>query len=216
MNQNVQQLADMPWSKVIFVGLGCLAFYYFAFYDDGTSLKDARRQATQNLLEAEKQLKSTKEAIADADRFEREVKETAAQFEHIVNFMPEKMGSAELTTIISDQASRAGVRVMKTEPKNEASQTSEGGPNFYSTSKVQFHIEGNFTQIASFLSHISRVPKLMTFDKVEITAAEGGNLEAPKLNFNGTLVGYRYHKVVAPPETDGSGSEEGGGVSNAQ
>lgn len=210
--QLISHLGELPWPKVAVYGFIAVLLYYFLLYDDGTALRNRFTATTAQLAQAQKGLDETRKAMEDADKFEREVKLTAQQFERIRDFMPEDLNAASLTEIILHQASMAGAKVLKLEPKQGDERV-----DFYEMTRVQVSLEGSYAQLVTFLSYLSRVPKLLTFDTVKITR-QGGDPETPKLKFVGTLVGYRY---VKPPEAKGdaagqSGTAQGnGGATNA-
>jgi Tfp pilus assembly protein PilO len=196
MNVVVAFFARLSWLRVL---LGCLlsgGAYYALLYNDGTA-KLAVLQTTENQQrDAANSLKATQTAVANADKFEREVKDLSEQFTHIVTIMPEKLNMAELTATVMEIALKSGVRLLKTEPKPSSVKT-----EFYDSIGLGLSIEGNFSQIAMFLSMLSRVPRLMTFDHATLENAGDIDPETPKLAFKTTLIGYRYvPDVVADPK----------------
>lgn len=189
-------LAEASWGRTLIAGFFAFGLYYMLAYNDGSALNSMINQANQELNEAETQLKATKDAVANADRFEREVKSIVDQFTHVVDFMPRKVSSAELTTIISELSNRSGAKLLKTEPRSN-----KDAATFYDTTRLAFTLEGSFSQIVMFLSQLSRVPKLMTFERTELFADDNADLEAPKLTFNAVLVGYSYIGTKTPEKT---------------
>lgn len=217
MNKIIAQLSDLEWSKVVMLGLGIAGFYYFVMFDNGDLLTTEIQNSNAQLVEANSKLNQTKKAMADANRFELEVKRIAQQFEQITSFMPMSIGPAELTTIVNQSAGLAGVRVAKIEPKGPDTRA-----GFYEASRVAVSLNGNFIQILKFLEMISRVPKLLTFDQVEVRSQKtqgSAPTETAPLSFDGLLVGYRYIKDApyiepnqAGPGTPGvPGVPSGGG-----
>lgn len=180
------KLAALEWLKVIGIGLIAAAVYY-PFYDDGKARMEELAQLQGQVVQTEKEINSVKEALANADRFEREVKDTVDQFTRIVDFMPTKVTTSMLTATISETCTKAGLRLLKIEPKD--------GPerfDFYEATRVAFSIEGTFTQVVSFLSSLSRVPRMMNFEGLALNAVEGSTDMAPRLVVSGLLVGFRY------------------------
>ncbi len=193
MNKYIVQLAELDWVKVIGIGLLLAVLYYFMLYDNGDALETRIKSAKDQVANAKTQLDRTEKAMNDANRFEKEVQATALQFDKITQFMPPNIGAAELTAIINQQAQASGVHP-KIDPKGEDK------PNgFYQTSRVNIQLEGTYAQVVTFLSYLSRVPRLMTFEQVRVTQASG----VGAVVFNGTLVAYRYMKeapeIVAKP-----------------
>lgn len=184
MNKYLAQLADLQWLKVVGIGIAIVIAYYFLMFNDGTDLNTQIKAAQERREDAKKQLALTEKAMENANRFEKEVEATAKQFERIVEFMPPNIGAAELTAIINKQAQASGVKP-RISPKGEEPQK-----DFYQVSRVELELEGTFPQILMFLSNISRVPKLLTFDEVEVKTPTDARSNV--LTFKGTLLAYRY------------------------
>lgn len=186
MNNLVVKLGDLPWSKVAVVGLLVMGLYYILLFDDGSVAEGRRNAANQQLAEAQRQLQDTKKALEDAQRFEQEVKRNKEQFARIVEYMPVEMSVASLTSLISRQAALAGVKVAKLEPQSERKKV-----EFYEITRIDLSLEGNFSQLLTFLSNLSKQPQLLTFEEVEIES-KTGEPDAPVLTFTGKMSGFRY------------------------
>jgi Tfp pilus assembly protein PilO len=200
MDKYIIKFVELPWNRILAAGLVAAFVYWYLFFDSGATLRAEQEQAQQQHAELERLLKVTKDKIADADRFENEVRELVEQFNRATELMPAKMSTAELTTTVTEMVTRAGARLIQTEPKL-------GGPkgDFFETTGLAITVEGSFSQIAMFLSFLSRVPKLFTFDKVEVGTVTGSDAESPILTFRGVLLGYRYTEqapaLLAKPPT---------------
>jgi Tfp pilus assembly protein PilO len=180
-------LGEAPWSRVILVGVLFACLYYLAAFDDGVSLRARQQAAQQQLDEAKKKLAETKQALKDAEQFEKDVKLQEAKFQKVTEFMPASIDSAELTIIVNSQAAKSGAKVTKIEPR-EGDQKGD----FYETRRVRLSLQGTFVQIMGFLSNMTKVPKLLTFDDLELALLPGNDPEQPKISCTGTLVAYRY------------------------
>lgn len=193
MNPYLAKLAALEWIKVLGIGILLAAVYYFVMFDDGTLLNDQIAQAKTRLETANRQLGETEKALAESERFEKEVQGLARQFEKITDFMPSTVTAVDLTTVVNKQAQLAGVKIVKVEPDPEVKRVS-----FYEMTKVNLELEGSYAQIATFLSYISRIPRLLTFEMTSISlpssGAPGEMSSAGKLLFSSSMVGYRYLK----------------------
>jgi Tfp pilus assembly protein PilO len=189
-------MATLSWSRVFFLGAALGAFYFFSIFNDAGPLKSETENGKIEIASLRKQLKVTRDAIANADRFEQEVQAIVDQFNRIVDYMPPTISTAELTTMLSEYATKAGLRLVRTVPQGAPTQA-----EFYETTKLAIGLEGKFAQVVTFLSLLSQSNKILTFDKAELTPVNGNStdLDAPKLIFTGVLVGYRY---VSPKKTD--------------
>lgn len=197
----ISQIADAPWSKVFAFALVMAAVYYFGLYDDGSEIRARYDQAVIRKNEVAQSLASTKKARQEADLFKQKLDRLEKQVMGLKVLMPETMGSAELTQIVTNQALSANARLKEIDPKQGAEKA-----EFYEAVRARIALEGSFAQILTFLSNLSKVPKLMTFDDVELKVIDAGDLERPRLSFTGNLVGYRY----VPEPTKGANGAAGG------
>jgi Tfp pilus assembly protein PilO len=195
----ISHLGDLAWPKVLLYGLIAAVIYYFAGYNDGSGLAQELENSKAALTAAKRSLEQTKTAIANADKFEAEVKRLEQQFQRIRDYMPENLGPAKLTEVTTQQATQAGAVVTRLEPTSSGA---EDKLEFYESSKTQFSLEGTYTQLVTFLSNLSKVALILTFEKVKLTQI-GGELDHPKLSLTGVVVGYRYKTSLKPPEPGG-------------
>lgn len=211
MQKYILQLGELTWSKVFGFGFLAGALYYFLYFDNGASIEAETARLTTRLADSERQLRDTKEAMADAERFEKLLRQNEIQFEKVMDYLPQETNSNELTRLISVTAQSSQAQVKSTSPV----QTIEK-KDFYEMTRINFALQGGFSQVVMFLSLLSKVPKLLTFDKLEIRsdgqdkAAEG---ETPTVILDATLVGYRYLK---DEETAANKAAEQGGQGAAK
>jgi Tfp pilus assembly protein PilO len=197
VNKYIIQLGDLPWSRVFIGGLVALALMYFLVYDDGSKLTAAYQASKNKAVDAERVLRQTQKAMEDADRFEKEVLDLGKQFERIYEYMPEKLNSADLETIVSEQVKNSNVTLIQMTPNR-----TEQKFGFYETAKIDFDLEGSFAQIVTFLSFVSRVPRLLTFDSMDLRFDHSVG-EQSRLKFRATMTGYRYLKNDAAAKPKG-------------
>lgn len=193
MEKYILQIGELTWSKVVAFGMVALALYWFLYYDDGSNIEATIRSLQVQLVDAEKNLADTKQAMADTVKFEKEVSNNEKQFEKVKEYMPSDMNANELTRLVSQWAGEAGAKVNSTKPKLEIEKK-----EFYEIIRLDFAISGRFEQLVTFLASLSAVPKLLTFDEIEVTTVSAGASvdEAPTIEMKGTLVGYRYLQDV--------------------
>lgn len=209
MNAYLAKLGAMEWGKVMGLGVVAAVVYYFLLFNDGTELNQQIEQAQARLETAKRQLGETEKALADADRFEKEIQSLARQFEKITDFMPATVTAVDLTTLVNKQAQLAGVRIVKIEPDPVVKRIT-----FYEMTRVNLELEGTYAQVATFLSYISRVPRLLTFDSTTISVSAGsrapdGAVSTGRLVFASSMVGYRYLKDAPVDATPAAGGQPG-------
>jgi Tfp pilus assembly protein PilO len=196
MNQYLSKLAALEWGKVVGIGVALAVAYWFFMFDNGSTIETSIKNAQERAEKAKKTLSETEKAIADADRFGREVQSTQDQFEKIVRFMPMSLDAGEMTKMINEISQDVGVRPRIEPQKDEPAQ------GFTQAVKVNLQLEGNYAQIVTFLSKISQMQRLLVFDKIELNPANAQRMTpngGASLALKGTLIGYRYLKDAADP-----------------
>lgn len=208
MEKYILQLGELTWSKVIAAGFIAAGLYWGLYYDDGSTLEASIQTLQAQYTEAEKNLQETRQAMADTEKFEKEVRNNELQFDKVLEYLPQEMNSNELTRIINKIATDTETKLLETKP-----QTNIERKDFYEITRIDLNIEGRFARVVAFLSALSREPKLLTFDKIEVKVNPSAALtldEAPNVELSGTLVGYRYLKD-ADPAAGGAASPTGSG-----
>jgi Tfp pilus assembly protein PilO len=192
MEKYILQLGDMTWSKVIIGGLIAAGAYWGLYYDDGSTLETAIQTLNSTYTESERQLRETKDAMADAEKFEKAVRQNEIQFEKVLEYLPQEINANELTRMVNTQAAEATTRVQMTKAIEVVEKK-----DFYEMTRLEFSLQGTFSGVVGFLSLISKIPRLLTFDKLQIKMLRSGE-DIPSVELSGVLVGYRYLKEVDP------------------
>lgn len=198
----VSTIARLEWSRVLIIGAVCALLYFFILMDHGETI-DAQIQAASNdKAKATDLLKKAKEASENASKFEEEVNRLAAQFSELVTYLPDKMNIAELNDLISKEAIASGVKTKKFEPRNRSDRL-----EFYEALRIDIKLQGTFTQVVSFLSRLTKVPRLITVENVAMQTFQS-DLESAVLDFSATLIGYRYIPEAAAKDANAGNAQE--------
>lgn len=202
VNDLINKLAIMPWARV-FVVAGLVALLYWQFgLEEGVT--DEQFQAAEaSRSQAQASLVATQKAVADLKKFREELDLMNSQFQQVVELMPSEANVADFMLLIREEATKAGSRVKKLEPAKDIQKI-----DFYETRKLEISLEGNYAQILTFLSNLSRLKRLVTVEKLSLSQTISTEQE-PKVAFSGTLVSYRYLAQSAPGSTPAPGP--GGG-----
>lgn len=192
MRQYIERLASLDWPKV-FLGSLVIAFLYYitGLYDKGDELDQRVQVMEHKVVETKDKLERTKAADKNLKLFVQKVESAEQQFKEVIEYMPAEINLGNFLQRVKDQASAAGAVVQAFSPSSEIQKR-----DFYEVRKFDLVLNGNFSQLALFLSNLSKMPLLITFDKIQIKTI-GGEFDNPKLNFSGTLLGYRYVKEAA-------------------
>lgn len=210
MEKYILQLGELTWGKVIVAGFIVAGVYWGLYYDDGATLEDSIRSLGNQYTESERQLRETKEAMADAEKFEKAVRQNEVQFEKVLEYLPQEINTNEMTRLVNQQAQLAGPRVVST----KAIETIER-KSFYEMTRLDFALSGSFSQVVLFLSSLSKIQRLLTFDKLKIKLNPGARPDdIPQVELSGILVGYRYLKDANPTAGAADGAAAGSSAPN--
>ena len=202
MEKYILQLGELTWSKVIVGGLIAAGVYWGLYYDDGSALEASIATLSTRYTDSERQLRETKEAMADAEKFEKVVRQNEVQFDKVLEYLPQDINTNEMTLLVNQQAQLAGPRVVKT----AAVETIEK-KSFYEMARLEFALSGTFSQVVLFMSSLSKIQRLLTFDRIKLKVDTGLTGETPQVELSGVLVGYRYLKDA---DADGATPAAGG------
>ena len=192
-----EKLALLTWFKALLAGLILSGLTYLAVNEDSSVFEAKRSAATKELEAATKNLRQTEDALRNAVRFEAENKAMQAQFKGLVEFLPNEPNLVELMRTLTTEAKKSGADVSRIDPQVKAGERSD----FYETSKIDIQMKGTYSQLVLFLSYLTHVPRLLTFEKMELSVDA---LRTGRITFVATLVAYRY--VGLPGE---HGSKDG-------
>ncbi len=211
MNQYLAKLGALEWRIVLSIAILAVAGYWFLSADDNAKFEEQIKAATTEKKLTEKKLKDIQVAASDAKRFEEENKSITAQRDALSNYLPASLGVTDLIQIINREATAAGLEIVKTtDPK--LSERIE----FYETLKLDVQLSGTYGQIVLFLSSLTKLNQLVTVDRISIDTSVKSTLDVPRLDFKGTVIGYRYLKEVANKSTDSAKKDDAAGAANAK
>lgn len=205
MEKYILQLGELTWSKVIVGGLIAAGVYWGLYYDDGSGLEASIAALNTQYTASERQLRETKEAMADAEKFEKAVRQNEVQFDKVLEYLPADINTNEMTRLVNQQAQLAGPRVVST----TAVETIEK-KSFYEMTRLDFALSGTFSQVVLFLSSLSKIQRLLTFDKIKLKIETGPAGESPQVELSGILVAYRYLKEAVDPAAPAAGTPAAG------
>ena len=188
MKKYIERLASLDRSKVFLGAILLAVAYYFGLYDAGTALEASVQTAEKKFSETKERLARTQAADKNLKVFIQKVEAAEQQFKEVIEYMPPEINLGNFLQRVKDQASAAGASVQTFSPSSDIQKR-----DFYEVRKFDLQLNGNFSQIVLFLSNLSKMPLLITFDRIELSTMDA-ELDNPKLNFKGVLLGYRYVK----------------------
>ena len=159
-----------PWFVVGLSLLGCavliLGGWQFLLRDQRLSLD--YEQAYEAELRQTFTIK--KGMVVNLPAYRAQMVEIEGMLAELVRQLPDSSEVASLLIAITEAGARRGLEFVVFDPKEE-----ELG-DFYSTLPILMEVRGGYHQLASFISDLAQMPRIVTVGDMEITADEEGTL----------------------------------------
>jgi type IV pilus assembly protein PilO len=201
-----EQLKNITVGKSLLIGLALGAGYYFMMYNDGSAIEAQIGTVQQQIAAAESEVASVRKAIEDAERYQQTMSTLGSEMERVQKAMPSKLNTTDLMKVISTEAKAVGAEINQLSA-NEGYQTGspETEERYYDEVPVQVEITGTYGQVMLFLSNLTKLDKIVTAKKLELTILQGGVTKnrVPSISLKSTLQAYKYVSVVKKPEGGG-------------
>ncbi|MEK2644479.1 type 4a pilus biogenesis protein PilO [Bdellovibrio sp. BCCA] len=199
MNKFFETLAAQQISKVLIIGLGLTAFYWYALYDDGSAVDAQIVQISQQLQEEENKKKDTDATLKQVQEMQEKVGQLSQKYQEISRRLPSVLFSIDINKAIDDFARNAGVSVKSKKPgDNVKKEVVEEVP-------VDVTLEGSYAELAQFSFLVSTAERMARVKNVVITESEPGS---KKLKFEGQVVGYKLAPEEKKKPADGTAGTE--------
>ncbi len=180
-------LRDPKIQKVImvYIVLGGLGYLYFmssfvpySYQRRSVVLEDSRVKAA----ELEAQVQKAKIAVRDMEKLEREYSELHNRWLVARELLPADKEVAELLRKVTVAGARAGVEFVMFQPMGQVPQPD------YTENPVQVSVVGTYHQIATFLSNIANLSRIVSVAELKIASHEAPNEpdKSAKANFVAT------------------------------
>lgn len=178
---------------MIFLSGFLSAGYYWSFYDNGEVLKTEIDTAGQNLKNSEKKLQDKKIELEETVIFDDSVKRLGKEIDIFLSYIPTHLTTRNLFEDITKLTKSSGVEIMQMRNSNRTVSKN----SLYDSIAVALSLEGDFSQILTFLSELTSLDKIITVNNVSI---QPRGTESTKVKADMNLVGYRYLKPKEPEE----------------
>jgi len=113
-----------------------------------------------------------------------------ASFQAILRQLPEKTDVESLLVDISQTALANGLEIKKFKPSDEIKK------GFYAELPIELEVSGKFHDLASFISGVAALPRIVTLHNIKLERKEPkkGEPDDGKLVMKATAKTYRYLK----------------------
>ena len=170
--------------SILFVAI-IYAGFHFLTIDQLTQLD--RHEKKEIEIKSEFKVKASQ--AAKLQLYKEQLAEMRASFGALLRQLPEKTDVESLLVDVSQTGLASGLEILKFKPSAEEKK------GFYAELPITLEVIGSFHQMASFISGIAALPRIVTISNLKIEPLKiSGNKEAEqgRLQMSATAKTYRY------------------------
>lgn len=173
------------------IKFGVFAFLFIAiiaagiYFDTTEQLKVLERHERTE-LELKEQFKVKAERAAKLELYKEQLAEMEASFGALLRQLPETTEVESLLVDVSQTGLAAGLEVKKFMPSAEEKK------GFYAELPISLEISGSYHQLATFISGIAALPRIVTISDMKLEPFDTEETSAAKLKMSATAKTYRY------------------------
>lgn len=163
--------------------LSVFSAYYFGL--GVQEYKDRTEAAKYQLETNQKKLKETLDSTQNKAKFQEETEKIAQTFRMALDYLPKELDTQDILSKVYREARASGIELINFKPRSSRIQ------EFYEELPMDIQTRGTYSQLLTFLSNVSRIPRIINIKNIDI-----GNPQfkegVPYMQLSGTLAGYRY------------------------
>ncbi len=169
----------------VFVTLFVLIIGAGIYFDTLDQLKVLERHEKKEFeLKEEFKIKAGK--AAKLELYKEQLAEMEASFGALLRQLPETTEVESLLVDVSQTGLASGLEVKKFKPSAEEKK------GFYAELPIALEVSGSFHQLASFISGIAALPRIVTISDMRLEPFAKDDLTSAKLKMSATAKTYRY------------------------
>jgi type IV pilus assembly protein PilO len=164
---------------VVVIGLGL-------YYDTNDQLIQLERHEKREAeLKADFKIKADR--AAKLELYKEQLAEMRISFGALLRQLPEKTDVESLLVDVSQTGLASGLEIKRFKPSAEEKK------GFYAELPITLEVAGSFHQLASFISGIAALPRIVTISNLKLSPIESkDNTSKSKLSMSATAKTYRY------------------------
>ena len=170
---------------------GVFAFLFVAIiaagiYFDTTEQLRVLESHERKESELKEEFKAKAEKAAKLELYKEQLAEMEASFGALLRQLPETTEVESLLVDVSQTGLGAGLEVKKFRPSAEEKK------GFYAELPITLEVTGSFHQLATFISGIAALPRIVTISEMKLSPFNTNEPNAGKLRMGATAKTYRY------------------------
>ena len=143
-----------------------------------------RHESKESELKAEFRIKANQ--AAKLELYKEQLAEMEASFGALLRQLPETTEVESLLVDVSQTGLAAGLEIKKFRPSGEEKK------GFYAELPIALEVTGSFHQLATFISGIAALPRIVTISEMKLEPFNAEDPKAGKLSMAATAKTYRY------------------------
>ncbi len=159
------------------------------YFDTQNQLADLERHEKKE-LELKGEFKEKASQAAKLELYKEQLAEMRASFGALLRQLPEKTDVESLLVDVSQTGLASGLEVKRFKPSAEEKK------GFYAELPIALEVTGSFHQLATFISGIAALPRIVTINDMKLQPADkskkGDVSTSGKLKMSATAKTYRY------------------------
>jgi len=136
--------------------------------------------------ELKEEFRAKAEKAAKLELYKEQLAEMEASFGALLRQLPETTEVESLLVDVSQTGLAAGLEIKKFRPSAEEKK------GFYAELPITLEVTGSFHQLATFISGIAALPRIVTISEMKLSPFNKNEPNAGKLSMAATAKTYRY------------------------
>ena len=166
---------------VLFVAIIAAGIYF-----DTTEQLKVLETHERRELELKDEFKVKADRAAKLELYKEQLAEMEASFGALLRQLPETTEVESLLIDVSQTGLAAGLEIKKFKPSAEEKK------GFYAELPIALEVSGSYHQLATFISGIAALPRIVTISDMKLEPFDKEDLESSKLQMSATAKTYRY------------------------
>lgn len=184
---DVNNLGSWPkWIYVVCILLLVAALGYGGFHYFIKPKQEELQKAEAREQSLRKEFETKQKKVANLDAYREQLKEMERRFGKMLRQLPSRAEIANLLTDISHTRAAAGLDEELFQPLSESQK------DFYAEVPTKMVVVGNYHQLATFISGISSMPRIVTVHNINIKPTGKAKDDKVKLRMSLVAKTYRY------------------------
>ena len=155
-------------------------------YFDTTKQLKVLENHQKKEVELKNEFKIKAERAAKLELYKEQLAEMEASFGALLRQLPETTEVESLLVDVSQTGLAAGLEIKKFKPSSEEKK------GFYAELPISLEVSGSFHQLATFISGIAALPRIVTISDMKLEPFNKDDLTSAKLKMSATAKTYRY------------------------